>query len=132
VTPSNLEMLAAGFARFDEGDLEGVVALAAPDIHAHIPATMANSGDYYGPDEFRLMLERWTSAWGDYRNEIENVVEYGPDRIVVSTRFIARGAGSGAPVDQLQAHFIEVRDGRMTQWRLFHTQETAMQHAATL
>jgi ketosteroid isomerase-like protein len=129
---SNLEMLAAGFARFDEGDLDAVVALAAPDMHAYIPPTMANSGDYYGPEEFHLMLERWTSAWGDYRNEIEDVVEYGPDRIVVSTRFIARGAGSGAPVDQLQAHFIEVRDGRMIQWRLFHTAEAAMQHAATL
>jgi ketosteroid isomerase-like protein len=127
-----LTLLAAGFARFDDGDLDAVVALAAPDIHAHVPPTMANAGDYHGPDEFRVMLDHWTSAWGEYRNELQDIAECGPNRYVVTLRFIARGVGSGAPVDQLQAQFIEVRDGRMTQWRLFHTPEAAMQHAATL
>ena len=93
---------------------------------------MANAGDYHGPEEFRLMLERWTSASGEYRNEVRDITEYGPDRLVVTLRFVARGAGSGAPVDQQQAQLIEIRDGRMTHWRLFHTPEAAMQHASTL
>jgi ketosteroid isomerase-like protein len=129
---SNLELLARGFERFDARDLDGVAALAAPDIHAHIPQTMANAGDYHGRAEFRLMLDRWTSVWGEYRNELVDVAEFGPDRYVVTLRFIARGIGSGVPIDQVQVQLIEVRDGAMTHWRLFHTPEDAMQHAATL
>jgi ketosteroid isomerase-like protein len=129
---TNIELLAQGYARFDDGDLDGVVALAARDIHAHIPPTMANAGDYHGPEEFGVMLERWTSAWGEYRNELVDIAEFGPGRFVVTLRFIATGVGSGVPVDQVQAQLIEVRSGRMTHWRLFHTPDAAMQHAATL
>jgi ketosteroid isomerase-like protein len=129
---TDLELLAHGYARFDARDFDGVAALAAPDIHAHIPMSMANAGDYHGPDEFRLMLERWTSVWGEYRNELIDITEVAPGRVVVTLRFIARGAGSGVPVDQTQAQLIEIRDGRMTHWRLFHDRESAMQHAATL
>jgi ketosteroid isomerase-like protein len=127
-----VRLIAAGFARYNAGDVEAVISLAAPDIHAHIPPTMANSGDYHGPEEFRVMLDHWHSAWGEYRFEVEDVVEVAPGRIVVSLRFVGRGLESGAQVDQRQGQFIEVDDGRMRQWRLFHTPEAAMQHATTL
>jgi ketosteroid isomerase-like protein len=129
---TDLALVARGYAAFDAGDFDAVVALAAPDIHAHIPMTMANAGDYHGPDEYRLMLERWTSVWGEWRNELEDVTEVSPGVIVIVLRFIARGAGSGAPVDQTQAQVITVRDNLLASWRLFPDRESAMQHAATL
>jgi ketosteroid isomerase-like protein len=132
VNERDLLRLAEGFERYNAGDIEAVLAIADPEIHAHIPMTMVNSGDYYGRDGFREMLESWHSAWAEFSNDVDQIEGVGDDRVVVTVVFNGRGLGSGATVSQRQAYFIEVRDGLMTQWRLFHTRDAAMQHAATL
>lgn len=52
--------------------------------------------------------------------------------LVVPVHQRGRGAGSGVEVGRRMAYFIALRDGKLTEWRLFDSKESAMQHAATL
>lgn len=68
---------------------------------------------YHGPEGHCRTMEIWNEAWGNWRSEIEDVVEEGRDRVVVVARLYAEGSASGIKLDEWGAVRYTFREGRI-------------------
>jgi hypothetical protein len=66
---------------------------------------------YRGPDGVRAFLQGFQDAFGDLTYEPQWIVDLGGDRFVMILHHSLRGRASGASVEQLSGHHLELRDG---------------------
>jgi ketosteroid isomerase-like protein len=107
----------------------------APDFTFH-PALVGTieSRTYVGRDAF---ADYWRDFTGVLADPVFSEPEYEPvggDRVLVTTRLQAQGAGSGVPIDRRVAQLFEVRDGRMVSGRTFFSPDDArtfLEHEVT-
>lgn len=64
-------------------------------------------------------------AWSEWRFETERFLDAG-DRVVVFVRVVARGAGSGVPIELPDAHVVTVHNGRLTRTRVYRDRANAL------
>ena len=57
-------------------------------------------------------------AWSESRFEVERFLDAG-DRVVVFVRVIARGRGSGVPIELPDAHLMTLRGRRIASTRVY-------------
>jgi ketosteroid isomerase-like protein len=124
------ELVRQGLDLYNRGEFEALFELLDEGIVAVVPDSMANSGVYRGPEGFRRMLEHWQDAWDEFRIEIEEIEEIGPELVLATVTQHARGRGSGIDASMPAVHLMRVRDGRLREWRLSPTREEALAHAA--
>jgi ketosteroid isomerase-like protein len=88
-------------------------------------------GVIYDPEHPNSRLRAWLSEWEDWRAEPDDFVEIG-DHVVVLTRYIGRGRGSGVEIEQEGAHVFELRAGKVIRLEIYASRERALQyvHAA--
>jgi ketosteroid isomerase-like protein len=55
----------------------------------------------------------WIETVDAWRIEVEEVIEGIGDRVVAVARVVARGRGSGVPLDQRLSSVITLRDGKI-------------------
>ncbi len=66
-------------------------------------------------------------AWDDYRVEAEEIARAPDGRIVVMTRYIGRGKGSGVEVSRKGAHIWSMHDGRAVRQEIYATRADALE-----
>jgi SnoaL-like domain len=66
---------------------------------------------YRGRDGVRAFLQGFQDAFGDLTYEPQWIVDLGRDRFVMILHHSLRGRASGASVEQLSGHRLELRDG---------------------
>jgi ketosteroid isomerase-like protein len=66
-----------------------------------------------------------------YRNEPEDIIEAGDDKIVVVIRSAARGRLSGIEVQGRLAHLWTLRDGKAIRFEAFASREDALSAASS-
>ncbi|HXB14676.1 MAG TPA: nuclear transport factor 2 family protein [Solirubrobacteraceae bacterium] len=66
------------------------------------------------------------AAWSEWRFETERFFDVG-NRVVVFVRVVARGGGSGLPIELPDAHVVTVRDGRITSSQVYRDRSEALQ-----
>jgi ketosteroid isomerase-like protein len=92
----------------------------------HLPSEYPEGEHLYrGRDGFAEVLRSFADAWGEFRFEPERFLDAG-DRVVVLVRLLARGAGSGAPIELKSAHVLTLRAGRATSVRLYRDRSEAL------
>jgi ketosteroid isomerase-like protein len=64
-------------------------------------------------------------TWSEWRLEVERLLDAG-DKVVVLARSIARGRGSGVPIEQPGAAVVTLRDGRITSVRNYRDSSEAL------
>ena len=87
----------------------------------------ADGKTLHGMEGFAEVREDLDEAWEDWRQEIDDVIDAGGDRVVVLVRLKARGRESGAPVDQPWAMVVELRDGRIAASHTYLSREAALE-----
>jgi ketosteroid isomerase-like protein len=65
-------------------------------------------------------------AWDEWYPEFEEVIDVGPETILIVTRVRARGKGSGVPVEARGASIWSVRDGKVVSAKLFQSKAEAL------
>jgi steroid delta-isomerase-like uncharacterized protein len=111
---SNVELVRAGFAALNAGDLDACVALISPDLIinlAELPEPL------HGTDIWRQGAEMFRHAFPDLEAEIEDIFASG-DRVAVRLRMRGthRGEFMGIPatgraVSYVSHEFYRVEDG---------------------
>ena len=61
----------------------------------------------------------WPEQWDAFQIEIQRIVADPGDHVVVATRQSGRGKQSGVEVEGEFTFVFTVRDGKVTEWRIF-------------
>jgi ketosteroid isomerase-like protein len=128
VPSDQLDTARRGIEAYNRGDLGALFELVTDDVEFVVPETMANSGTYRGREGFRAMVAQWNEAWGEFRLEIEELIEDG-DVVIVPVVQYGRGRESGIETRMPAVHLMRFRGGRLYRWRLCENREEAMRHA---
>ena len=67
-------------------------------------------------------------AWSEWRFEPERFFDVG-DTVVVFVRVVARGVGSGMPIELPDAHVVTIREGRITASHVYRDRSEALEAA---
>jgi uncharacterized protein len=122
----NLELARRGVAVFNSGDLDAVEELLADDITIDFSASISPyAGVYSGKDDARRFMEEAREAWEMIRWEPREIIEVGPDEVLIDNVMRARGKGSGVEVEGRGAQLWTARDGLLARMRLFQSREEA-------
>ncbi len=103
------------------GDIDAIMAHAAPDVHfalAGDPATSPVAGQLTGADKLRPQVVQLVKAFKFHSYDITALLVEG-SRAAVRAKAKITSVASGATVDMELADFIEVRDGRVASFVQF-------------
>jgi uncharacterized protein len=130
VSKNEVEMIRAGVAALNRGDVEGMLATLDPDIEL-LPLRGALDGSVYrGHEGMRRWLEDMHEDWKDFELLIEDVRELAPGRLLVQATMGLRGR-SGVALDTPAAWLCDMRDGKAFRIRFFADTAAALEAAGS-
>jgi ketosteroid isomerase-like protein len=123
----NVEIVRRSYEAFNQGDLEGVVADAAPDLEYVASGAVPGAGDVYrGPEGFLQFLQWVLDEFDDARAEIHEFVDAG-DQVLVSVTQHGRGKQSGVETCWNVWQVWTLRDGRFVSGQGFTSRAEALE-----
>lgn len=96
---------------YNEGDLDALVALAAPDIEWEVAPEHPAATTHRGIDAVREYHEDWRNTLDDLRIDLHSIAA-GGDTVVTVCGVRGKGVESGADVEVEIALLTTFRDGR--------------------
>jgi ketosteroid isomerase-like protein len=126
MSEENVEVVrkAIAYEYYGVGDRPEAEAIFDPDVVLN----PADEGPSHGPDEMRYDLERWASAFEEFRVTFEEVIDAG-DQVVVVAHHQGRGRGSGIEVDARFYEVYTVREGKVSRVDEYTEREEALEAA---
>jgi ketosteroid isomerase-like protein len=94
---------------YGEGDRAEAEELFDP----YVVINPAEEGPSYGIDAIRDNFEHWKGAWDELDVEIEDVIEAGEDRVLLTAHHRGRGRASGIEVDTRLYSIYTLRGGKV-------------------
>jgi ketosteroid isomerase-like protein len=106
---------------------EAFVAVSDPSIeHIRLPAA-SGPEMYSGHDGLRRWFADMAAIWQEWRTEIEEIVDAGPETVAARIRFIAVGRDSGVPVEARLGLVCVLRAGKVLRSRTYASGEEALE-----
>jgi len=105
------------FDAFARGDLDGMVALADPEILVYIPEN-PDQQVWKGREQALQAVKSWTGAFDDYAVELVSLEEHG-DQIYAVVDQSGVSPLIGARVEARIIYVVTVREGRVARWDLY-------------
>jgi ketosteroid isomerase-like protein len=115
---TNDEVIREGYAHFNRGDLDWVVAHLDPEITWEDAEDVPDTRIYEGIGQVRHFLESFARHWEEIRFEPQEVLET-DDVVLANCRLIGRGRASGAEVDAEVIHVWNMRRHKVLRVRTF-------------
>jgi ketosteroid isomerase-like protein len=125
----NLELTRRAWDAYGAGDMDGVLALADPEVVIYMPSDLPNSGTFRGHEGYLTWIGNWLEAWEDFKIDVRDMEPVGERHVVTSAHQSAVGKGSGVPVEMDVAYMSEIRDGKLVALHLYLTREEAAEVA---
>jgi ketosteroid isomerase-like protein len=88
-----------------------------------------SSETFRGRDQLLEAAADWIDTVGEWRVEVDEVIDGSGDRVLAVLRVLARGKGSGAPVDQRIFTAITVRNGKVARMEDYTERAEALEAA---
>ena len=109
--------------------VEAFVAASDPNVeHTRLPAASGPEA-YRGHEGARRWFADMADLWREWRNEIEELVEAGPDTVAARLRFVAVGRDSGVPVEARLGLVCVVSEGKVLRSRTYASGDEAFEAA---
>ena len=129
MSQENVEIIRRGLESFNQGDLDGALAMYDPQVEVR---TLL-SGSAQGIDEVRAVILEREKEMGAVQYVPENLIDAG-DTIVGVVRAAGRGRLSGIsdtdfPAGQLLAFVWTIRNGLVVRQEMFSTKAEALKAA---
>jgi ketosteroid isomerase-like protein len=101
---------------------------AAPDFVWDVSALEGwpDASQYFGPEGFNEFIAKWSEAFDEFEQNVEEVIDAGDQDVVSILSQRARPRGSGSWVHLRFAVIWTVREGKLTRGRVFRTAEEAL------
>jgi ketosteroid isomerase-like protein len=125
VASTNAEIVQAAFDAYFRGDERAWLELAAPDIVVTQFPDQPDVRDYRGRDGLLQVMTGWIGTWDDYSIEILRARDVG-GLVFVTALQRGRGKGSGVPMEGEVTFVFTVRQGAVTRWQMFHSEQEAL------
>ncbi len=130
MSEENIEIVRAGNAAFNDGDLDAFLEVIAPDAELR---DLANAPDQSsvikGRAAIREVWALWTEAFDEFRADIDEYMDRG-DVVVCAVHWLGQGKGSGMVIDTHQFDVYEVREGHVVRVTLgFQSKADALEAA---
>lgn len=84
---------------------------------------------YVGIEGLREFVRAWTQEWREWRIELEEAIDAGPDRVFAVLHQSAAGKRSGAPVSLRFWMVFTFEDGQVVDRRDYMSREAALEAA---
>ena len=121
----DVEAVRGSYEALNRKDIEGTVAVLAPDAEWHESSELPDSDVFIGREAVRRFLQGFLEQWSEFRQEVEEVTVEG-ERAAVFIHLTARGRGSGANVDARYAHLWTVRGGLGVRVDAYYDRDAAL------
>jgi ketosteroid isomerase-like protein len=130
MSEGNVEIVRNAFAAFERGDIEGVLRLCDEDIVISQPPDLPGvSPEQHGHRGVSEAFAIWPEQWEDYRIELLRVDAAPDGKVFVTQRSSGRGKQSGVEVDMDFSLVFTVREGKISELRLFVQEDQALEAA---
>ena len=108
------------FSHFGNGDVDGIIALLANDIHIQFygPSAIPYARDYYGLSDARLFFETVLGSVDIHQFEPEQFLSDG-DIVTVTGQLHLTARSTGKDIKSDFAHVITVEEGKWVRFRDF-------------
>jgi uncharacterized protein len=127
MSEQNVAIVRWAFDAYIGGDIEAVLRLCADDIVVtQAPEVPGVSPQQHGHEGVLEAFGNWPEQWDDFEIEIERIVADPGEYVVVATRQRGRGKQSGVEVEADFTFVFTVRDGKITEWRIFVDESQAL------
>jgi hypothetical protein len=102
-----------------------------PDAVFNQDATIPDTDDYYGRDEFVRGTQRWLDEWERFRYIPEEIVDLG-ERVYMHVRLRGRAKASGIEIDRVIYHLWTFKDGMPWRCEVFFDEAQALEAVRTV
>ncbi len=121
----NVEVVRRMLDAFLRGDVE--TALASIDPQIEWDGTNLPDGQVgRGLDAIMDHITRWSDMWESWNVEVEQIIDAGPDHVVVFIRETGQSA-AGLDIDERHSELYKVRDGRIVSRKGFSDPNEALE-----
>ncbi|MFI9814315.1 nuclear transport factor 2 family protein [Saccharothrix variisporea] len=130
-----LDVVRAHYAASERGDLEGMLAVLAPDARWTEAAGSAYGGTYFGVDAIREnVFQRIGAEWVSFSANVSELLDAG-DVVVALGEYVGVHRGTGKAMTARFTHVWRVADdrvaeGRVTEGRVTEGRVTAFEQVA--
>jgi uncharacterized protein len=121
----NADAMRRAFEAYNSDDLDGLVAMAHPDIEWEVAPEHPAATTHRGIEDVVAYHQDWRNTLDHLRLEIERIAESG-DTVVAVCRIRGTGAESGAGVEVEIAFLTTFRDGKAVRVEEFLDPDEAM------
>jgi ketosteroid isomerase-like protein len=125
---ANIDAVCGSHEAFRRRDLGAFLGYMDPDIE-FTSLVLEVEGTYRGHDGIRSWWDDILAVFPDWQPQVEDARQIG-ERVLLKVRAEGSGTGSGIDADRVIWQVAEVRDGRLTAWKFFRTEDEALAAAA--
>jgi ketosteroid isomerase-like protein len=118
------ELAEEAFAALARRDFDAFLDLMDPDVEFTSLIAESEAKLFCGHQGVRQFFDQMLSVFPDWRPTVESAESHG-DSALVKVRFEGTGAGSGMTVEQVAWQVARARDGKVTGWCFYRTEEEA-------
>jgi uncharacterized protein len=130
MSKENVALVQSAFAAFIRGDIDAVLQHCDKDIVITQPAELPGAARHqYGHSGVLEAFAIWPEQWDEYRIEPPRVIADPGDYVVVAARTHGRGKQSGIEVEMEFAFLFALREGKVVEWKIFVTEDQALEAA---
>ena len=123
----NVEIVRAGFAAWNAGDMDALRDLHDPEVIVRPPKSWPEPGPFVGREALMRQFEQMRATWdADAVELISGFVDAG-DRVAV--RFVWRGVGQGPEANMEVTYVATVRKGKIFNLEYFFDHAEALEAA---
>jgi ketosteroid isomerase-like protein len=120
----NLERTEEGYAAFNAGDVDTLVAMLTPDFEWHEAAEIPGPKSATSREEFVHFMRGFERLWEEFRFEPLELVESG-DLVYARMRAVGRGRASEERIDFVIHHVWRIRDGQFARMDAYLDEDEA-------
>jgi ketosteroid isomerase-like protein len=120
----NVEVVRDTFDAFRRRDLQAFLSRIDPEVEFR-SLVLEVEGVYHGHEGVRSWWESVLAVFPDWSPEVVDAREVG-GRVVARVRAEGSGTGSGIVLERDFWEVADVRDGRVTSWAFFRTEQEAL------
>jgi ketosteroid isomerase-like protein len=129
MSQANMEAIERGLDAFNRGDLATWIAVCDPEVENIPPREWPESAGTRGPEAIWEFFVDGASTWDEGAFEWGELIDAGPDRLVVNQRRQMRGKASGADVTWSYWVVFTFRGGRVLRFEWFRDRAEALEAA---
>jgi ketosteroid isomerase-like protein len=127
MSQKNVAIVRSAFDAWDRGDTEAILEVCDEDIvvvqAVELPGVPALQNGHSGVLEAFAL---WPGYWDDFRIEIVRTADLG-EQVVVTTDQSGRSKDTGIEVTAQFTFLFTLRDGKITEWRIFLREAEALE-----